>query len=191
MCRTCSRLGLNVVVDVGHHDDYSRPLGILATVARDLQGLPAYFVGVRCPLQVIMAWRDAGAGGGDGDSDHGGQRYVTSGPGGVVPDVVHRWERAVHDPGIYDLEVDTSTSAPEECARAIRPVWPRDRRRRSRRWRRRPSIPERDGSAGWRDLMVLGPFDNDEPRSDEPLTGRVLTVFVFVADVHDGVHCNA
>ncbi len=45
--------------------------------------------------------------GGGGD---GGRRYVTSGPGGEVPDVVRRWERAVHDPGIYDLEVDTSTS---------------------------------------------------------------------------------
>ncbi len=38
--------------------------------------------------------------------------------GGAVPDVVYRWERAVHDPGIYDLEVDTSTGTPEECAEA-------------------------------------------------------------------------
>ena len=35
-----SRLGLNVVVDVGHHDSYSRPLGILADAARTLRGLP-------------------------------------------------------------------------------------------------------------------------------------------------------
>ncbi len=71
--RACSRLGLNVVVDVGHHDDYSRPLGILSSVARDLQGLPAYLVGVRCPVEVIMARRDAGAAGG-GD---GGRRWRT------------------------------------------------------------------------------------------------------------------
>ena len=32
-----SPAGLDVVVDVGHHDDYSTPLGILPTVARDLQ----------------------------------------------------------------------------------------------------------------------------------------------------------
>ncbi|MGP0031077.1 MAG: phosphotransferase-like protein, partial [Acidimicrobiales bacterium] len=42
----CSRLGLNVVVDVGHHDDYSRPLGILQRVARRLGGSEAYFIGV-------------------------------------------------------------------------------------------------------------------------------------------------
>lgn len=29
-----SRLGPNVVVDVGHHDSYSRPLGILAGTGR-------------------------------------------------------------------------------------------------------------------------------------------------------------
>ena len=58
----CSRSGLNVVVDVGHHDDYSKPLGILARVAGELCALPAYFVGVRCPVEVIMARRDAGAG---------------------------------------------------------------------------------------------------------------------------------
>jgi chloramphenicol 3-O phosphotransferase len=111
-----SASGLDVVVDVGHHDDYSTPLGILPTLARDLQDLPAFFVGVRCPVEVIMARRDTGAGGGGGG---GGTPYVTSGPDGTVPEVVVRWERAVHDPGIYDLEVDTSTTSPEACAVAI------------------------------------------------------------------------
>ena len=59
-----SRSGLNVVVDVGHHDDYSKPLGILARAAGELCALPAYFVGVRCPVEVIIARRDADAGGG-------------------------------------------------------------------------------------------------------------------------------
>ena len=45
--------------------------------------------------------------------------YVTSEPDGSIPDVVFRWERAVHDPGVYDLEVDTSTSSPEASAAAI------------------------------------------------------------------------
>jgi len=104
-----SRSGLNVVVDVGHHDDYSKPLGILTRAARELCALPASFVGVRCPVPTIMARRDAGAGG----------RYATSAPDGTVPDIVGRWERAVHDPGLYDLEVDTSRASPEACAAAI------------------------------------------------------------------------
>jgi chloramphenicol 3-O phosphotransferase len=107
-----SRAGLHVVVDVGHHDDFSRPLGILARTASALQDVPAYFVGVRCPVEVIMARRDADPGGGGGG-------YATSEPDGSIPDVVFRWEQAVHDPGVYDLEVDTSTSSPQACAAAI------------------------------------------------------------------------
>jgi chloramphenicol 3-O phosphotransferase len=107
-----SRAGLNVIVDVGHHDDYSRPLGILARTASTLRGLPAYFVGVRCSLEATMARRDA-------DPRGGGGRYATSEPDGSVPPVVVRWERAVHHPGLYDLEVDTSTSTPGACAAAI------------------------------------------------------------------------
>jgi chloramphenicol 3-O phosphotransferase len=120
----CSRAGLCVVVDVGHHDDYSKPLGILGRTARALAALPAYFVGVRCPVDVIMARRDAGSGGAAGagaaDPDGADRRYVTSEPDGSVPGVVERWERAVHDPGRYDLEVDTSTASSEACALAIR-----------------------------------------------------------------------
>ena len=103
-----SRTGLDVVVDVGHHDDYSKPLGILPKVATELRALPAYFVGVRCPVEVIMARRDASRGG-----------YVASPPDGTVPEIVSRWERAVHHPGIYDLEVDTSRLSPGACAAAI------------------------------------------------------------------------
>ena len=106
----CSRSGLNVVVDVGHHDDYSKPLGILAKVAGELRTLPAFFVGVRCPVEVIMARRDAGPAGGS---------YARSTPDGAVPEVVSRWQRAVHDPGIYDLEVDTSRTSPEDGAAAL------------------------------------------------------------------------
>jgi chloramphenicol 3-O phosphotransferase len=108
-----ARSGLNVVVDVGHHDDYAAPLGILRRVAQTLEGFPAYFIGVRCPVDVIMSRRDAGEAGRD-------DRYVRSGPGGVIPAAVLRWERAVHDPGVYDLEVDTAARSPGECADAIR-----------------------------------------------------------------------
>ena len=60
-----SRLGLNVVVDVGHHDAYAVPRGILPDCARRLSGLPVLFVGVRCPLEIIMERRRATWGAGD------------------------------------------------------------------------------------------------------------------------------
>jgi chloramphenicol 3-O phosphotransferase len=103
-----SRHGLNVVVDVGHHDAHSRPLATLADAAHRLAGLPALFVGVRCPLAVIMARRDVG-----------GPGYARSGPDGEVPDPVRRWQEQVHRPGVYDLELDTSVASPTECAERV------------------------------------------------------------------------
>ena len=108
-----SRLGINVVVDVGHHDDFSTPLGILPRAASAMNEIGAYFIGVRCPVPVIMERRDTGE---SPEED----RYARSGPDGRVPAIVGRWERAVHDPGIYDLEVDTSVATPAECVEAIR-----------------------------------------------------------------------
>ena len=95
-----SRLGLNVVVDVGHHDAYAVPRGILPTCARLLEGLPVLFVGVRCPVEVVMQRRRATWPEGTTDND-------------PVP-------QAVHVPGIYDLEVDTSVLGAEQCADVIR-----------------------------------------------------------------------
>lgn len=102
-----SRLGVNVVVDVGHHDAYSRPLGILPVCARLLDGLPAIFVGVRCPVQVVMQRRRATG-------------WNTDLPPDASPPApVLRWQTAVHDPGLYDLEVDTSVLSPAQCAALI------------------------------------------------------------------------
>jgi chloramphenicol 3-O phosphotransferase len=103
---THTRLGLNVVSDLGIHDGYSQPLGILADAARRLAGLPVLFVGVKCPIETIMARRNANPNG-----------YVA---GDGVPEPVRRWQAAVHMPGIYDLEVDTSAMSAEQCADAIR-----------------------------------------------------------------------
>lgn len=97
-----SRLGVNVVVDVGHHDAYSTPRSILPQCAARLDGLSALFVGVRCPVDVVMQ-----------------RRSVTWGSAGEV-ERVRLWDRAVHTPGIYDIEVDTSTRSPEQCADRIR-----------------------------------------------------------------------
>lgn len=108
-----SRHGLSVVVDVGHHDAYTAPLGILADAARRLAGLPVLFVGVRCSVEVIMQRRDA-------DRDAGGNAYVGTGPDGTIPEPVLRWQREVHRPGIYDVEVATDAHSPAECAATIR-----------------------------------------------------------------------
>ncbi|OEO28978.1 chloramphenicol phosphotransferase [Devosia insulae DS-56] len=102
-----ARAGEDLVVDVGHHDSYSQPLGILAAAARRLSGLPVLFVGVRCPIETIMARRNA---------DPQGGFYVA---GDGVPEPVRRWQEAVHQPGIYDLELDSSVMTPDQCAAAI------------------------------------------------------------------------
>ena len=97
-----SRLGLNVVVDVGHHDVYSVPRRILPNCTRQLEGLPVLFVGVRCPLEVVM------------------QRRSATWHDELLQEKVSLWQQAVHVPGIYDLEVDTSVLSSEECADVIR-----------------------------------------------------------------------
>lgn len=102
-----SRLGLNVVVDVGHHDAYAVPRGILPACARQLQGLPVLFVGVRCPLPVILERRRATWGAGSLDD-------------ATVRRAVRLWQHTVHVPGIYDLELDTAALSPGECAARIR-----------------------------------------------------------------------
>ena len=103
-----SRAGLNVVVDVGHHD-----AAILRDCARRLADLSVLLVGVRCPIEVVMQRRNAGQAGREGE-------YATGSPADPVPAPVARWQRDVHVPGIYDLEVDTSLLGPDECAAAIR-----------------------------------------------------------------------
>lgn len=104
-----SRLGLNVVADVGHHDAYSRPLNILPRCARRLIGLPVLFVGVRCPIDIILQRRAVSAQG----------AYVVGSQQDPIPRPVLLWQEAVHKPGIYDLEVDTSLLSPQDCAGAI------------------------------------------------------------------------
>lgn len=103
-----SRLGLNVVVDVGHHVEST-----LVDCAGRLEGLPALFVGVRCPIEVIMERRNTGQVGREG-------RYAVGTSEEPIPGPVQRWQDAVHVPGIYDVEVDTSVLSAEECAGVIR-----------------------------------------------------------------------
>lgn len=102
-----ARAGFDVVADLGHHDDYSRPLNILPQCARLLAGLPVLFVGIHCPIDIIMARRNA---------DPQGGFYAG---GDTIPPPVLRWQEAVHVPGIYDLTLDTGTLTPEASVTAI------------------------------------------------------------------------
>lgn len=71
----------------------------VAYCAAVLDGLPAWLIGVRCPLPVLLE-RERGR----GDRTLG--------------QAAAQHER-VHAHGIYDLEVVTSTGSPEACAAAI------------------------------------------------------------------------
>ncbi|MDL2401079.1 chloramphenicol phosphotransferase CPT family protein [Rhizobium mayense] len=113
-----SRLGLNVVAEFGHHDAYSRPLGILADCARQLAGLPVLFVGVHCPIETIMQRRLAE--GAERRNDYAGVSTDAS-----IPAPILVWQTQVHRPGIYDLEVDTSIKSPQACADEIRQLMDR------------------------------------------------------------------
>ncbi len=113
-----AQAGFDVVADVTLHGDHGPDVddggadAVWTQLARHLAGLPAVVVGVRCPIEEIMARRDAG------DPDRLGEYVRSTGPGDV-PAPVRRWEDAVHVPGRYDLEVDTSRLSPDECADAI------------------------------------------------------------------------
>jgi chloramphenicol 3-O phosphotransferase len=86
-----ARAGNNVIADhVIVHPSW------LYTCAQLFSDLPAYFVGVRCPLEVVEAREQAR-----------GNR--TLGQARAQFDVVHAQ-------AIYDLEVDTSLLTPLECA---------------------------------------------------------------------------
>jgi chloramphenicol 3-O phosphotransferase len=102
-----ARAGTDVVSDLGLHDDYATPLDILGEAMRRLSGLPVLFIGVRCPIEIIMARRNA---------DPQGGYYAA---GDSVPAAVARWQQAVHRDHVYDLELDTSLLTPAQCATAI------------------------------------------------------------------------
>jgi chloramphenicol 3-O phosphotransferase len=115
--------GFDVVADVTLHGDHGSiddtavraslaSSSGWADVADRLVGLSIVVVGVRCPLDEIMARRDAG-------DDDRPDSYLRSSDDGEVPEPVRRWQVAIHDPGRYDVEVDTSRMTPAQCADAI------------------------------------------------------------------------
>ncbi len=90
-----SRCGLNVVADhVLVEEAWLRECAVL------FAGLPAWLVGVRCPLEVL-------------EQREKQRRDRTLGQARLQHELVHRH-------AIYDLEVDTSVLSPEACAREIK-----------------------------------------------------------------------
>jgi chloramphenicol 3-O phosphotransferase len=102
-----ARLGVNVVVDVGHHESYSRPRHVLGDCARRLTGLPVLFVGVRCDMDVIWQRRE----------ESWGQKVDTAEEELLA--AVERWQQTVHAHGGYDLDIDTSVLTPAQCVQIL------------------------------------------------------------------------
>jgi len=95
--------GINVVVDVGHHDLYSEKLDIFDMAMDILKDIDKYLIGVTCPVDVIMQ-----------------RRHETWGtPLGEAPEPVLLWQEYVHKDKPYDLIIDTSKNSPQECALMI------------------------------------------------------------------------
>ena len=80
-------------------DDVIYDKRVLVLAALALSDTPTLFVGVRCPVATAME-RELQR----GDRARGGAAA---------------FHPLVHEPGIYDLEVDTSLQGPDECARVI------------------------------------------------------------------------
>lgn len=89
-----SRVGNNVLAD----HVLVEP-GWVAECAALFTGLPAYLIGVRCPLEVLVERERS-------------RRNRTLGQAAAQYPLVH-----AH--GVYDFEVDTSLSSPEECAEQV------------------------------------------------------------------------
>jgi chloramphenicol 3-O phosphotransferase len=102
-----ARLGFHVVVDVGLHESYSKPLHVRRRCAQRLEGLPVLCVGVHCPTELIWRRRE----------QTWGQPLRTA--SSELRDAVERWQKAVHANMSYDLELDTSCLTPGQCADLI------------------------------------------------------------------------
>ena len=89
-----AREGVNVIID-----DIILESEFLVDYLQVMQGIPLYFIGVRCPLEVI--------------SEREAQR-----PGRFPGTALGHFDQC-HAHGLYDLEVDTSKLSPPACAKQV------------------------------------------------------------------------
>lgn len=106
-----SRLGLNVVADLGLDGGYPRAPGLISDCARRMAGFPVLFVRVLCSLETATR-RAQGEPGRKGlhlrtDDDH------------MAPSQGGRFDREVPRPKLFDMTVDTDVLTSLECADAI------------------------------------------------------------------------
>ena len=87
--------GLDVIVDDVIYDQR-----VLKTAVQTLPAKQVFFVGIRCPLEVAESREQARA-----NRAKGGAKTFFN---------------LVHMHGIYDLEVDSATYSPMECAMQIK-----------------------------------------------------------------------
>jgi chloramphenicol 3-O phosphotransferase len=93
--------GLDVIVDVGHHDDYLAPIGLTERCLALLNDRERVLkVGVRCDCEEVAR-----------------RREICGMSGNLA--LIATWDRAVHSGWIYDVEVWTSALSAEECAREV------------------------------------------------------------------------
>lgn len=105
--RHAAEAGLDVVTDVGMHEDYFSSLHILDRAATNLGPLGALLIGIDCDIDEIMRRRNA---------DPQGGFYAT---GDTPPPPVLRWQEAVHKGKAYDLRLDMGRLSPDQGARNI------------------------------------------------------------------------
>lgn len=105
--RLQAEAGFDVIADLGIHEDYAAPLGILDRAAATLGPLGALLIGVDCDIDEIMRRRNA---------DPQGGFYAS---GDTPPPPVLRWQESVHRSKDYDLRLDMGRLTSEEGAAQV------------------------------------------------------------------------
>ncbi|MFA7413252.1 MAG: chloramphenicol phosphotransferase [Rhizobium sp.] len=106
-----SRLGLNVVADLGLDGGYPRAPGLISDCARRMASFPVLFVRVFCLSETARRR----------EQDEAGRKglHVRAGDAHMAPSQGGRFDREVQRPKLFDMTVDTDVLTSRECADAI------------------------------------------------------------------------